>query len=236
MVYVPAIEEIFPTEAASIEAAAVHGTERVERERAKLIRGDGSMVYGPQEHQDREAAIIEAAVAEYDRMTARYTALAETEREKAERSLVRAEGADGWEKLTDSERQVATTRQPFIREDVETDSTDQIIRKARAALAAQDRPAIWLWARYLGKQAQARQDIVAAGGSAPSRPGLAELLHDLQAVFGDPSERLALSLGLERRIEAAKSVAYAVEDGRKRINGSHARGFERMRQQMAGMF
>ena len=57
MSYVPAIDEVFPREAEAIEELVTRISGRVERERAKLLRPDGSPVYAPREHAERLRAI-----------------------------------------------------------------------------------------------------------------------------------------------------------------------------------
>lgn len=58
--YISADVEIFPNASAAIDQAAERHAERVARERATVVRGDGSPVYAIQEHEEREAAILEA--------------------------------------------------------------------------------------------------------------------------------------------------------------------------------
>ncbi len=193
--YVPAVDEVFPREAEAIEDAVTRAAERVQRERATLTRPDGSPVYGPAEQQEREAAIFEGAAAEYDRATARYLTLAADERAKAEAALARLDGADGWERLSEAERQAAATRREFIRE-----------------------AAVYLWARYL------RPRVGAGAGRE-----LGGVVRDLEAVFGDLSERHRQRLALERRIEATKSLRGRVEDGRGRADGTRERQLAAMR-------
>ena len=161
--YVPAIDEVFPREAEAIEEAATRAAERVARERTRLLRSDGTRTYGDAEHAERDAGILEAAAAAFDADTARYLQQADRERERAEAELARLDGADGWERLTEAERQAAATRQPFVKEDVETLPPDEVARRARAALAAGDKAACYLWARYV----RPRVEGASSGGSAP---------------------------------------------------------------------
>ena len=80
MAYTPAIDEIFPTEAQRIDEAAERAAERVQRERATLVRPDGSRVFGDAEHAERDAAILADAGATYDAETARHLTTAEEAR------------------------------------------------------------------------------------------------------------------------------------------------------------
>ena len=225
MTYTPAIDAEFPREAEAIEEAATRAAERVARERAKLLRPDGTRTYGDAEHAERDAAILEAAAAAFDADAARYLTLADRERERAEAEFARLDGADGWERLTEAERQAAATRREFVREDVERLAPAEVERRARASLAAGDKAACWLWARYLRPQ-------VEAGRGA----GLGGVLGELDAALGmDASERHAKRRELERRIEATKSLRGRVQMGRQRVDGTHERMVANMRAQYGAL-
>jgi len=225
MAYVPAVDELYPLQVATIEDLATRAAEKVAAERARLVRSDGSPVYAIQEHQEREAAILADAGAAYDAETARHLAMADAERGKAEAALATLDGADGWEALTDAERQAATTRQPFLREDVEGGRPEQIVRQARAALAAGDKAAAYVLARYVRRRVE--------GGDTGHNGELAGALRDLEAVFGDPAERSEQRRELARRIEACKSLKGTVSMGRRRVDGSQARALEDQRRYLA---
>jgi len=225
MAYVPAVDELYPLQVATIEDAATRHAERVAAARVKLVRSDGSAVYSPAEHQEREAAILADAGAAYDAETARHLAMADDAREKAEAELARLAGADGWEALTDAERQAASARQPFLREDVEGGRPEQIVRQARAALAAGDKAAAYVLARYVRRRVE--------GGDTGRNGELAGALRDLEAVFGDPAERSEKRRRLERKVEAAKALKGTVSMGRRRVDGSQARALEDQQRYLA---
>ena len=213
MTYTPAIDIEFPREAEAIEDVATRAAERVARERARLLRPDGSPVYGPAEHAERDAAILEAAAAAFDADTARYVQQADRERERAEAELARLDGADGWERLSEAERQAAATRREFVREDVEMLPPDVVAGRARAALAAGDTATCYLFARYLRPQVEAGRGAAFGG-----------VLGELDAALGmDASERHAKRRALERRVEATKSLRGRVQMGRQRVDGTHER-------------
>ena len=72
MNYIPGFRETYDGELASIEAAAESVAAYVQRETAKLSRSDGSPVFGPAEHAERHAAILQAAGDQFDRAVARH--------------------------------------------------------------------------------------------------------------------------------------------------------------------
>jgi len=228
MAYVPAVDELYPLQVATIEDLATRAAEKVAAERARLVRSDGSPVYAIQEHQEREAAILADAGAAYDAEAARHLTMADAERGKAEAALATLDGADGWEALTDAERHAATTRQPFLREDVEGGRPEQIVRQARAALAAGDRAAAYVLARYVRRRVE--------GGDTGRNGELAGALRDLDAVFGDPAERSEKRRELARRIEGSKSLRGRVDMARRRVDGRDERMEAGLRRQFANFF
>ena len=75
--HIPGLADAYDHELGQIRTAAERAAERVERERARLTRPDGSPMFAPAELAEREAAILEAAAAEYDGATRRYVERAE---------------------------------------------------------------------------------------------------------------------------------------------------------------
>lgn len=223
--YISPDAEVFPTAFAEINAAADRAAEKVARERGKLVRPDGSAVYAPAEHQEREAAIYQAAVAEYDAATGRHGALADAERATAEAALATLEGEDGWSRLTEAERQAASTRQPFIAEDAETLAAPELARRARAAIAAKDKAAAYLWLRGLERRPRTGQDGADLG----------TVIMELRVLLGldGQAERRRT---IERKIEACKSLKGRVDTARRRVDGRHEQMEARMRQTIGSMF
>ena len=223
--YVRPDDEHFPSEVAAIDRAAEAGAERVRRERAALLRPDGSPVYAADEHAERERAIQDGAGAAYDAATSRYGALADDERATAEAALAQLDGEDGWSRLTDAERQAASTRQPFIKEDAETLAAPELARRARAALAAKDKAAAYLWLRGLERRPRMGQDGADLG----------TVLLELRTLLGldGQAERRRT---IERKIEATKSLRGRVDTARRRVDGRHERMEAGMRRQYANLF
>ena len=224
MAYVPAVDELFPLQVATIEDLATRAAEKVAAERAKLVRSDGSPMYMPEEHAERERAILADAGAAYDAETARHLAMADDAREKAEAELVKLDG-DPFDRLTADEQARASARRTFVKEDVETLPADELVRLARAALVAKDRAGCYLFLRYLARRPRATGDAA----------GLATVVRDLGEVFG-AGERGEKRRGLERKIEASKSLKGRVDLARRRVDGRHERMEAGLRRQFANFF
>lgn len=229
MAYVPAVNEFFGTEVSQIEAHAERAAERVAAERAKLTRPDSSPVYGPAEQAERDAAILEVAGAALDQATARYATQAEREIEDTERKLAMLAGADPYDRLGDTEKQAAATRQPFVKEDCETLPASELARQARAAIASGDKPRAYLYGRYLGR----RVDSEARAGRATSiDPELSAVVRELGAVFDDgTAAEKRRELG--RRLEGAKSLRWKADTLRKSFDGTMERIEAGMRRQFS---
>jgi hypothetical protein len=234
--YIPGFVDAYSTEVAAIERAGERLAERIEREQGKLTRGDGTPVYAPAEMAERQAAIVAEASAEFDQAVSRYLTQSEREVKDLEAKLARLEGEDGWEKLSESERQTAATRREFIKEDVATLPSPELIKRARAAIAAGDKAACWLWHRYLGQ----RLAPVSVDGTAVVRTGgrdleLVTVLRELGALFGD-EDRARLRREIEAKIRAAEALPIAISGARSQGNGSDARSLEQYRRHLAARF
>src|SRR4051812_45789981 len=99
LAYIPNFIDQYSTELSAIEAASERAAGTVERESAKLTRGDGTPVYTPPEHAERLQAILEAVGATYDAATARYLQQSEREVSELEKKLARLAGADPFDTL-----------------------------------------------------------------------------------------------------------------------------------------
>ncbi len=224
--YLSPADELFPSETSAIERAAEAGAARVRRERAALVRPDGSPMFTPQEQAERERAMLEGAGVAYDAATSRYGALADAERATAEAALTTLDGEDGWSRLTEAERAAASTRQPFIAEDAATLTAPELARRARAAIAAKDKASGYLWLRGLER----RPRTTPADGAE-----LGTVLAELRALLGldGQAERRRT---IERKIEATKSLKGRVDTARRRVDGRHERMEAGLRRQLQGMF
>lgn len=114
-----AIDAVFASELSAIDEAATKAAQKVERERAKLTRSDGSPVYSPAEQAEQVKAIYAAAAAEFDQVTARYIEHADRERVKAEAALAELSG-DAFDRLSAPGQAKAAARREFVKEDCET--------------------------------------------------------------------------------------------------------------------
>ena len=227
--HIPNFASMYESELGQIGAAAERAAERIGRETATLTRPDGSPKFAPEEHQEQLAAIHEAVGAEYDRAVSRYAAKAEQDAEAARTKLALLDGFDPFDTLTADQKQQAATRQPFVREDCETLPTSELVKQARAALAANDKPRIYLLGRYLGR----RVSPVGPDGMPRVRTGsvdpeLVAVVRDLDAVFGD-DDRATKRRELEERLRATEGLPIAINAHRSAFDGSRERMMVQMR-------
>ena len=230
MAYIPGFLDTYEPELGQIEGAAERLAERIERERAALIRSDGSPKYAPTEMAEREAAILEAAGAEFDRLTARPAAKAEQDAADLQKRIALLD-RDPFDSLKPEEQQRASLRREFVREDVERLPAHQLAPLIRAALASGDKAIVYLFHRYLGQRLEAQR----GQPQTEANLGLLTLARELGAVFG-ADDRAAQRRDLEAKLRAATSFPIAVSTARRQADGSDARGLEQFRQHMMARF
>ncbi len=204
LAYIPGLHDTYGSELGQIEATAERMAEKVRRQVAALTRPDGTRVYGPAEHEERLAAIYEAAGAEFDAAAARYAAQSEREVADLEKQLAVLAGADPFDTLSPDQKQAAATRQTFVKEDCETLPPHQLADRARAAIADGDRATAYLYHRYLAGR---RED------------GLRDVAGELEALFA-PADRFGQRRAIEAKIRAAKALPLAASTARRTFDGS----------------
>ena len=216
--------EHFPLETAKLDRAA----ETFEAASAALLRPDGSKRYSDAEHQEQMTALLD----KLDSVGATVTSAASAAIERAQADLAKLDGQDGWDALSVEERQRAATRQPFIAEDARDGRPDQIVTQAQAALAANDKAAVYLWARGIRRRVDTAHDQ-----GQRVAPELLTALRELEArVVGDPTERRQKQQAIERRIESAKLLTGRVRSARSQADGSDARALAGYREYIRSRF
>lgn len=227
--YIPGLHDQYSTELSAIEAAAERAADQVQRERAKLLRPDGSAVFLPQEHAEREAAMFETAATTFDGAVSRYLARAEQDAAEAETKLAMLEGSDPYDRLSDAEKQAASTRAPFVKEDVDRLPPPELVKQARAAIASGDRARTYLLNRYLGLRIEAQR-----GRPGALDPEVIAVTRELAAVFDD-GDRASTRRELEAKARRAKAVPIAVTIARRSVDGSGERMMDGMRQSLQAL-
>lgn len=167
------LREHFAVEVDDLDMAAAHR----ESERQKLLRPDGSRLYGEAEHAERAAAIDQRFEAEATRISG----LADQAIAEADLELTKLDGADVLDTLSAEEQARAAARREFVREDVESRRVPELARAIRGAIAANDRPMLVLYARYLPQRLERE----------PSRQDSAELLELSRALSECLTDRKA---------------------------------------------
>jgi len=229
--YVPGFADSYDTVISQIEAAAERAADRVQRERAKLVRPDGSRVYGDAEHAEREQAVYDQVGADFDGATGRYVERAERDAAEAQTTLALLDGFDPYDRLSDAERQAASTRAAFVKEDCETAPAAELVKQARAALASGDKARVYLLNRYLARRIESRRGQPGAAADVE----LLGVARDLAAAFDD-GDRSQKRRALEEKARAAGVLPLAVKRARSAFDGSDERARDSMRRHLAAQF
>lgn len=188
----------FASEVRDLDRAA----ERSKAQRAALLRPDNTPKWAPAEHTEREAAIA----AEFEVAASRIVATAEEAIGEARRELTLLEGADPFDRLTPDEQQRAATRREIAKEDCELLSPPELVKRVRAALASNDRAALFLLDRYVGPRLDrdgARRD-----------PALSTVHREIADRLADLQAKAKRDLAA-RRLSAAQVLAGHVNMARR---------------------
>ena len=207
--------EHFGTESRALERAVA----TFQTGKQALLRPDGQPRYAEAEMKERESALL----AGFDREAAWVTAQADEAIPAAQAELAKLAGADPFDSLKPAEQERAATRREFIREDCEQLRPDQLVTQARAALAGNDRAALYLLDRYLGQRLDrdgARRD-----------PALVAVHREMAERFKDPKlgEKRAKA---ERKIDMAKLLNGRIGIARRELDGSWDAMLNNMRRQI----
>jgi hypothetical protein len=151
----------------------------IESRRADLFRRDGTPVYTPQEMQEREKAIREAAAATRNAVLERHGQQADDAIAEAERVITMLDGADPLASLGAEDAARAGVRRAFIEEDARL-PTHQLERRIAAVAAAGDKVDALLFSRYLRLRLESTQP------GSYDRQALNALLEQLNPLTADP--------------------------------------------------
>ena len=175
------------------EASRIEETAR-RRDAAKsqLYRPDGRPVFGEQEHRERERAVDRAFAAEMDKIDVEIAAKVA----EAQEALLVAETPDASSTLSTGEIERAAALRQFLAEETQGMSNDALAHRSRAAIAAKDRPTMYLLHHLATQRSNENPDS------------------DLAGELRDVARQLRASLDPEAqtRLEAAKQAAREAED------------------------
>jgi hypothetical protein len=213
------IAEFYPADACRIENAA----ERYRAQAAKLLRPDGSKLYSDQEHRQR----LDALLAEYDETGSAVAEEIDRAIAEAERELVKLEGADPTDALTEAELARANARRAFVKEDAEELPVHALVPRVKAALASDDKAELVLWQRYLGRRFEKT--------AGRDKEELSAVVRGLEERLADPKRR-EKRRKLERKVETGKLLKGRVGIKRGEMDGSLAGAREQASRAYAARF
>lgn len=208
---------------------------RIEADLAKLLRPDGTPVYGPAEHKERAAAIVAA----YDQVARPVYEQAEKDEATARQTIAALDGADPLDRLPQADLTRARDLRPFIAEEAADLPINQLLTRLRGVMASGDQATRILWARYAGK----RWDTIIEGRQEgrPVRITDAEshefrgLLDQLTAAVADPTEGKRREAAV-KTIATARALQHHINRTRGRLDGSDALTRQQAARQVRALF
>ncbi len=148
---------------------------RLEQQLADLLTSTGTKKYSDEVHAQQ----VRAAVDLYDVSIENPLQVAQREQEAAEQQLQRL-GGDPLNQLSTEQIARAQALAPFVKEDSERLTVDEVAAQMRAALAGTDRVQMYLWARYGKLRAQQERSRPGDGsGWEAAAPGEVDVLNQL---------------------------------------------------------
>lgn len=191
---------------------------------AELERPDGSKLYGPEEHAEREAAIEDEFKATMDAIEG------EVDKRIAagEETLLLAQSADPVDTLTTSELERANAKRAFVSDEALTLPPKDLERRLRAVLAQGDRPTMFLYALYAGQRVgneknPARQQLDRRYGedAVPDEEGAQEIRAAVaelwRALTPEGAKRTAAARKAVEEARSLKDYAYLRRRGAKSV-------------------
>jgi hypothetical protein len=230
MRYIPGFFDTYDHELSQVAAASERASDRIERETAKILRPDGSPRYAPQEHTEAVQKILDAAMAEFEQSAARYAAKVEQEEAALAKKLALLE-RDYFDTLKPDDQQRAALKREFVKEDVLRLPAHEVLKQAEAALASDDKVAMYLFKRYIDQRREGQRGQSLSDADL----GLVAISRDLGAALGI-EDRAQQRREIEAKQRAASSFPIAIETARGIANGVHARDLEHFRQHLAARF
>lgn len=209
-------DELYPTAARRIREAGQAARQNL----SKLLRPDGQRLYGDQEHQERTQAVL----ARFDESVSETSSDLDDEIAKAERELVVLEAAeaDPWDRLSTESQARAAARREFMKEDIASQSPEDLLRLARGALATKDPASLYLIGRYL----PARIESMATG---QTKADFIQLSWEISAALAVPQAAEKRSKATTR-VERGKFLKGRPAMLRRELDGSNDQMVAGMRQ------
>jgi len=209
---------------------------RTEADLAKLLRPDGTPVWGPAEHTERAAALV----ASFDQAAQALYEQAERDEAAARATITALDGADPLDRLDAAELARANSLRAFIAEEAADVPLTQLLTRLRAVLAtATDRAALVLWQRYAGKRwdtlMQADRDGQRSPMTLAEHREFRSLLDQLSAAVADPSQHAKRDAAITT-IATARALQQHITRTRARLDGTEAQRREAHARYVRGLF
>jgi len=170
--------------------------------------------------QERQAALLAA----FDREAEWVTTQAEEAIPAAQAELAKLAGSDPFDSLNPEEQARAAARRGVVEQDCEMQRPDELVTRARAALAANDKAVLYLLGRYIGMRLDREPGRVA--------PELRAVHRQITERFADPKlgEKRHTA---ERRVAMAKLLGGRIDLARRQLDGRHDAMLADMRRRIA---
>ncbi len=197
---------------------------------SKLLRQDGTPVYGPEEHAERRAALFET----FDHVAEDADSAASAQIAEAERTLFAIENRNVMDALSEAELTRASVRETFVAKDAARLPLAEVAAQCRLAMMGGDKALQYLWLRAGHERGQAVLATVrdhADGLPQHDAEVLRELdgvLKELDGALADP-HAASKKARAEATIKAARAVKAHAGTIHAELSGAKERTEQRLR-------
>ena len=183
-----------------------------------LYTESGQKLYSDEEHERRLETLLEDFDREKDSVVS-----------EADRTIA-LEHRDLSDSLTTEELERANAKRAYVEDDVWNLTPEILIKRARAAQAAGDRPSMFLYARTLEKRANVEYE----GDSGEEGAQLEQLALELAQIVRGPRAERDLERARKAKRDATSLKIYAGQQ-RQEADGTAERVLEDTRSQISGL-
>lgn len=188
---------------------------RFEAEKAALYRPDGEPKFGPKEHAEKMAALLEPVTRWHNHVKEKCAAA-----EAEARMAASLEHSDPITTLSDNELQRAYFLRPFVQDAVNSLPLSDLAKRLGAVVATGDKATIACYQQAAAQRTAAQREAYRAGdhGALEGLTAIAEHVDALSAKLENPKHAEAMTDAIELR-KAAIEVSMTVNQTLRGLNG-----------------
>lgn len=205
---------------------------RFEAEKAALYRPDGEPKFGPKEHAEKLAALLEPVTRWHNHVKEKCAAA-----EAEARMAANLEHSDPITTLSDNELQRAFFLKPFVESAVASLPLSDLAKRLSAVVATGDKATIACYQQAAAQRTAAQREAYRGGnhGALEGLTAIAEHVDALSAKLANPKHAEAMTDAIELR-KAAAEISFETNQRLRELNGEQEAADVRRKAEYQAMF